>query len=207
MLSNFIATRRTIAVNVTNGSIRKLTNIIHRSLIRALLSRRSFLNVSLSVQNLTLRATRQLISRRPQVQRTMTLTNNATHGRRNARTTHLASANNQSIKLSRLRNIMSKRPNDRQTAQQISMRVGILLKVFDLRRRRLNGRRINRMILSLTSRRSSPLLRRTQVSIMNTLTTNKLLRRRKRRTANNLSVKGIQGGEITERILQSLPGE
>lgn len=181
MITHLLNTRRRIPLSITHSLLRQLTNILHRYHIRTFTRMRSLTHLSLSINHLTAHTTQKLISRSPHIQRHRTLTKLTNNRRRNTRTNNLTSTRHTSHQLRRLRHIMSHRPNNSQTTKTISMRISILIQVLKLRRGRLHSSRIHRMIISQTSRRRSTLLRRTQMSIMNTLPTKHLFSSRQSR--------------------------
>lgn len=175
MIRNLNDHRMIIALNVNLSLLGQLTQNIKRSLIRLTANLLSLLNRGLSLNLLALNATTKLIGRGLKIQRTRTLTLNTNQGRRNNREHDRASTSNKSLQLGRIRNIGGHRTKMSLTAKQVSMRQSVLLNVLTLGVRRLNGGRVNTSKISLLTRRSSTIIRRTQVSVMTTLTTQHLL--------------------------------
>lgn len=163
---NFFDNRRVVPFHVLLSSIGKLSYVFERSTIRFLTRTRSFTNVSFSFHDLTLCATRELISRSLKIQRNGTFTLNANYRRCQHRTNDKTSAGHQSIQLSMLRNVMGNRTYHSSTTETISMWVSVLIEVFYFRRGRLNGSTINGNVVSKTTRRSSTIFRRTKVGVV-----------------------------------------
>lgn len=116
MLLNLFDKRPTIPVQIQLSLLSHLTNLLKSRLNRLLLSMRRLLNLSLSIQNHATSTTKQLIRRSPNIQRTMPLTKLTKARRRLSRQDNRSRHRNYSIITSRLRHIMSHRPNKSQPA-------------------------------------------------------------------------------------------